>query len=903
MEVKKIGIPKAIADVTSAAPAATESAIHDQSQRDIRIYSQYFRRYELLIEYKNLRNPDHCPHGMYIMPEADNLNEWWGVLLLHRGYYKEGVFKFHIQIPEDYPSEGPIVRFTTDMFHPLVDRSGFFNMRQQFPAWRANKDFICHLLHYIKNSFKEAVLANLEESNCPNRDAYNMFMFERPLFAKLASQCAQLSASDGILFSNDLEEDESIIKFRQLDDVEFEKLKAEMLQSVNVESVDRAIMAHSSGNQKNDLLRDIKSVTGNISRMLSTGLMKEALSYYAKQGDRLEVEAEKSSVGEGGMHSHPHSQAAGSDGATGLGGLSGANGGGLTGQTKPLRSMIATAFRVSGGTTDYDPDDAEDFVYAPANNVNCGVNSSNPDTDFDPNDTPAATLNSYPPTDSAASNPPPVRLPLAVRLSTAASTNNSNQSNATRLRKKLHKHRHSNQPHYLTESPSSQSPGHIHLSASFSSSTSSMSVGADYLQANDKKRSAALQQNQQLLHPHYTHYNAAGSASPVSPPTSSYYSKPVLQKRFRGGNSSSSARSASDAASGACINGSYFKGHGVVTSTNLQDHEYFKAKSINGGSNGGHNLYVRHTSGGVPVNERTHLLSGTLKKKSSATGLATGNLEIDAGGGVTVSVSVSDDTAITSVGRPLSIHRVSTVLRRLTIWSFCSTLITCVFIALTLMVTLTTPLTPVAPSNGNRTHPAWILPTETWHPHVTRVSNATAKLYAFEFELMAVNWGLVWNAVVASADLEVFVEASGVIPEPDDGGGSHRRSSGEGSLVLSGDGGQRVGDVGQGQRGNSLASRELLAHVTVLDVPAVFGPHSITLNATARIAIDQPKSTVGKIIYMNYPYQLLLTGSVRYVTAFGMFARSIPVCSTHLVLSPRDVRSKSCELSPAQSAL
>ncbi|KAJ3238966.1 hypothetical protein HDU81_006781 [Chytriomyces hyalinus] len=885
MEVKKIGIPKAIADVTSAAPSATESAIHDQSQRDIRIYSQYFRRYELLIEYKNLRNPDHCPHGMYIMPEADNLNEWWGVLLLHRGYYKEGVFKFHVQIPEDYPSEGPIVRFTTDMFHPLVDRSGFFNMRQQFPAWRANKDFICHLLHYIKNSFKEAVLANLEESNCPNRDAYNMFMYERPLFAKLASQCAQLSASDGILFSNDLEEDESIIKFRQLDDAEFEKLKAEMLLSVNVESVDRAMMAHSSGNQKNDLLRDIKSVTGNISRMLST--------YYAKQGDRLEVEAEKSSVGEGVIHSHPHSQAAGSDGATGLGGLSGANGGGLTGQAKPLRSMIATAFRVSGGTTDYDPDDAEDFVYAPPNNVNRAVNSSNLDTDFDPNDTPAATLNSYPPTDSSASNLPPVRLPLAVRLSTAATTNNSPQSNATRLRKKIHKHRHSNQTNYLTESPSSQSPGHIHLSASFSSSTSSMSVGADYLQANDKKRAAALQQNQQILHPHYTHYNVIGSASPVSPPTSSYYSKPVLQKRFRGGNSSSSARSASDAASGACINGSYFKGHGVVTPTTLHDHEYFKSKSVNGGSNG-HNLYVRHTSGGVPVNERTHLLSGTLKKKSSATGLAAGNLEIDAGGGVTVSVSVSDDAAITSVGRPLSIHGVSTVLRRVTVWSFCSTLITCVFIALTLMVTLTTPLTPVSPSNGNRTHPVWILPTETWHPHVTRVSNATAKLYAFEFELMAVNWGLVWNAVVASADLEVFVEASGVIPEPDDGGGSHRRSSDEEGVVFSESGGQRA---------DSLASRELLAHVTVLDVPAVFGPHSITLNATARVAIDHPKSTVGKIIYMNYPYQLLLTGSVRYVTAFGMFTRSIPVCSSHLVLNSRDVRSRSCELSPAQSAL
>ncbi|ORY53225.1 UBC-like protein [Rhizoclosmatium globosum] len=243
---------------------------NDQIQRDIRIYSQYFRRYELLIEYKNLRNPDHCPNGMYIMPEANDLYEWWGVLLLHRGYYKEGVFKFHVQIPDDYPNEGPTVRFTTDMFHPLVDRSGFFSLKQQFPVWRAHKDYLCHVLHYIKNSFKEAVLAGLEEMHCPNREAYNMFMHERPLFARLASQCAQLSASDGILFSNELDEDENIIRFSPLDDDQFENLKAQMIASVNVDHVDKALNQKAAPNPKTELLGGIKSVTGNINRMLSS---------------------------------------------------------------------------------------------------------------------------------------------------------------------------------------------------------------------------------------------------------------------------------------------------------------------------------------------------------------------------------------------------------------------------------------------------------------------------------------------------------------------------------------------------------------------------------------------------------------------------------------------------------
>ncbi|KAI8853092.1 ubiquitin-conjugating enzyme/RWD-like protein, partial [Chytridium lagenaria] len=189
-----------------------------------------FQRYELLIEYKNLRNPNHCPPGMYIKPHPDDLHEWHGVLFIHRGYYKEGVFKFVMTIPDGYPEEGPSVRFVTDMFHPLIDnRDGLFSLRQQFPQWRAHKDYLCHVLHYIKNSFKEAVMANLE----------GVFFTERPLFAKLAAQCAQLSASEGIVFDNDGphgEENagESLVRFAPLTDDEFRAKKNQMLSFVAV---------------------------------------------------------------------------------------------------------------------------------------------------------------------------------------------------------------------------------------------------------------------------------------------------------------------------------------------------------------------------------------------------------------------------------------------------------------------------------------------------------------------------------------------------------------------------------------------------------------------------------------------------------------------------------------------
>lgn len=94
--------------------------------------------------------------------QSHSLSEWHGAMFIHRGYYKEGVFKFILQIPRTYPSAGPTVLFITDMFHPLIGRDGYFNLAQQFPQWRPHKDYLCHVLHYVKNSFREAVILNLQ---------------------------------------------------------------------------------------------------------------------------------------------------------------------------------------------------------------------------------------------------------------------------------------------------------------------------------------------------------------------------------------------------------------------------------------------------------------------------------------------------------------------------------------------------------------------------------------------------------------------------------------------------------------------------------------------------------------------------------------------------------------------
>ncbi|EGF82420.1 hypothetical protein BATDEDRAFT_22905 [Batrachochytrium dendrobatidis JAM81] len=181
--------------------------------------SNLFRRYQLLIEYKNLRSSNSCPTGVYVIPDIDNLYLWHGTIFLHRGHYKEGVFKFYIEIPDSYPEQIPIVRFITDMFHPLIDRDGYFNLGQQFIRWRPYKDFICHILHYIKNSFRESTMCSLE----------GKFKNEKQYFSKLAAQCAQLSSSEPILFDKD---SNHLMTFTPIDDSQFAHIQSLLYESV-----------------------------------------------------------------------------------------------------------------------------------------------------------------------------------------------------------------------------------------------------------------------------------------------------------------------------------------------------------------------------------------------------------------------------------------------------------------------------------------------------------------------------------------------------------------------------------------------------------------------------------------------------------------------------------------------
>ena len=101
---------------------------------------------------------------------------WYGVVFVHKGYYRSGVFKFRMTIPENYPNHPPSVTFLTEMFHPLVDTQGNLSLSQQFATWRPYQDYLFHVLHYVKNIFKRVVLDGLVDKHCPHKEAYRLYV-------------------------------------------------------------------------------------------------------------------------------------------------------------------------------------------------------------------------------------------------------------------------------------------------------------------------------------------------------------------------------------------------------------------------------------------------------------------------------------------------------------------------------------------------------------------------------------------------------------------------------------------------------------------------------------------------------------------------------------------------------
>ncbi|XP_020331139.1 AKT-interacting protein isoform X4 [Oncorhynchus kisutch] len=143
-------IPKNAVPITKpASPAATAQLANGTHAS----YGPFYLEYSLLAEF-TLVIKQKLP-GIYVQPSYKSALMWFGVIFIRHGLYQDGVFKFTVYIPDNYPDgECPRVVFDIPVFHPLVDPvSGELDVRRAFTKWRRNHNHIWQVLMYARTVF------------------------------------------------------------------------------------------------------------------------------------------------------------------------------------------------------------------------------------------------------------------------------------------------------------------------------------------------------------------------------------------------------------------------------------------------------------------------------------------------------------------------------------------------------------------------------------------------------------------------------------------------------------------------------------------------------------------------------------------------------------------------------
>jgi ubiquitin-protein ligase len=169
-----------------------------------KLNEEALRQQQLIVEYNSLKK--YCPSGIYVLPQVNNINIWQGVIFIRQGYFKDGIFRFKIEIPENYPNSSPHMFFHNYIFHPLIDFETLeLSIGAQFPEWQPGKHFIFSLLGYLKKVFYSTEQWTLIK-HVLNPQALNTFTEDEILFIQEARRCV----IDSQNFENRVEKDSEI---------------------------------------------------------------------------------------------------------------------------------------------------------------------------------------------------------------------------------------------------------------------------------------------------------------------------------------------------------------------------------------------------------------------------------------------------------------------------------------------------------------------------------------------------------------------------------------------------------------------------------------------------------------------------------------------------------------------
>lgn len=180
-----------VAPASAPAPAVEQEEELDEVAEEA--IGTVLQQYGVLLEYEHAQ--ELLPAGTYVVPCFDSVLTWQGALFVRKGWYKGAVFKFKLQLPDDYPDKRPTVKFTSDVFHPLVDpKSGEVDLESWFPHWEGGNDLATFLLPHLERLFLKREYFDAGDGKpTKNEEAQFLFLEDQEAFIEKAAACARLS--------------------------------------------------------------------------------------------------------------------------------------------------------------------------------------------------------------------------------------------------------------------------------------------------------------------------------------------------------------------------------------------------------------------------------------------------------------------------------------------------------------------------------------------------------------------------------------------------------------------------------------------------------------------------------------------------------------------------------------
>ncbi|XP_077167132.1 AKT-interacting protein isoform X2 [Paroedura picta] len=212
-------IPKNAVPVTKAASPALSAQSTNGTHAS---YGPFYLEYSLLAEF-TLVVKQKLP-GVYIQPSYQSALMWFGVIFIRHGLYQDGVFKFTVYIPDNYPDgDCPRLVFDLPVFNPLVDPvSGELDVKKAFAKWRRNHNHIWQILMYARRIFYKI------DTTCPsNPEAAVLYEKDIQLFKSKVVDSIRLCSSH--LFEPPKIEDPYAISFSPWNPAVHDEAREKML--------------------------------------------------------------------------------------------------------------------------------------------------------------------------------------------------------------------------------------------------------------------------------------------------------------------------------------------------------------------------------------------------------------------------------------------------------------------------------------------------------------------------------------------------------------------------------------------------------------------------------------------------------------------------------------------------